>query len=150
MEGVIAEAGDGVRNLNGCQAGAVSEGPYPDAGDAIRNRDARQASADPEGPSSDAGNAIRDNVIGTCLSCRINTQRSLLFIEQNSIYARVVHVPRANLNRRQAAAATEGAHSDTGDTIRNRDARQVNAAREGPISDTGDAVGDRDARQAGA
>ena len=77
-------------------------------------------------------------------------QRSLFFIKQNSIKARIIHVSRANLNRRQAAAVTEGPSPDTGNAIRNGDARQAGAALEGQNSDPGDAIRNRDARQAGA
>ena len=75
-------------------------------------------------------------------------QRSLFFIKQNSIKARIIHVSRANLNRRQAAAVTEGPSPDTGDAVRNGDARQAGAALEGQKSDAGDAIRNRDARQA--
>ena len=44
-------------------------------------------------------------------------------IEQNPINNRVIHVPRANLNCRQAGALTEGSPPDASDTIRDRDAR---------------------------
>ena len=50
-------------------------------------------------------------------------QRSLFFIKQNSIKARIIHVSRANLNRRQAAASIESMSPDAGDTVRDRDAR---------------------------
>ena len=98
-------------------------------------------------------------------------QHRLLFIKQNPINIRVIHVPRTKLNCRQAFAAAEGHLPDTGDSIWNCDARQA-AVTEGPKADVGDAIwysdgfhtfaplegtladaddagGDRDARQAG-
>ena len=77
-------------------------------------------------------------------------QRSLFFIKQNSIKARIIHVSRANLNRRHCAAIIEGSYSDTGNAIRNGDARQAGAALEGQNSDAGDAIRNRDAREAEA
>jgi hypothetical protein len=44
-------------------------------------------------------------------------QHRLLCIEQNPIDIRVIHVPRANLNRRQAAAGREGCKPDAADKI---------------------------------
>ena len=61
-------------------------------------------------------------------------------IEQNPIDLRVIHVPRGNLNRRQAAAVTECLPSDTCDAIRDRDARESGAITEGPYTDAGDRI----------
>ena len=77
-------------------------------------------------------------------------QRSLLFIEQNSIDIRVIRVTRANINSCQAGAVTEGPIFDAGNAITNRDARQSAAFVEGPILDAGDTIRNRDARQVGA
>ena len=71
-------------------------------------------------------------------------------IEQNPIDARVIYVPRVNLNGREAAAAIEGRITDAGETAGQGNVFQAGASIEGPIPDTGDAVGDRDARQAAA
>ena len=92
-------------------------------------------------------------VIGTCLACRISKQHRLLCIEQNPIDIRVIHIPRANLNRspgwcsqrRQSspmlvtpsgivmlvrlAAFPEGVIPDAGNAVRDRDARQAVAAQ---------------------
>ena len=77
-------------------------------------------------------------------------QRSLFFIKQNSIKARIIHVSRANLNRRQAGAAREGVISDAGDAIRNCDDREAAAEEKGGAPNAGDVIRNRDARQAGA
>ena len=58
-------------------------------------------------------------------------QRSLFFIKKNSSKARIIHVSRANLNRRQAITAREGVAFDACDAIGNRDARQAAAPKEG-------------------
>ena len=65
-------------------------------------------------------------------------QRSLFFIKQNSIKARIIHVSRANLNRRQTGAGREGVTVDAGDAIRNRDARQAGAPNEGSTPNADD------------
>ena len=67
-------------------------------------------------------------------------QCSLLFIEKNSIDTRVIQVPHANLNHRQAGAFKEGVIPDAGDAITNRDARQAGAAVEGILTDAGDGI----------
>ena len=67
-------------------------------------------------------------------------QHRLLFIEQNSIDTRVIQVPRANLNRRQAGALIEGTLPDAGDAVRDRDARQAGAVFEGPLPEAGDRI----------
>ena len=77
-------------------------------------------------------------------------QHRLLFIEQNPIDSREIYVSSANLNSRQATAATEGLIPDAPNAIRNRDARQAFAAPEGPNPDASDAIRNRDARKAGA
>ena len=123
LEGILPDADDSIRNDDARQAGAVTEGILPDTGDSIRNRDARQALAVIEGTLPDTGDTVRNRVICTCLASRISIQRSLLFIEQNSIDTRVIHVPRANLNLHQGAATTEGPIPDAGKAIRYRDAR---------------------------
>ena len=76
-------------------------------------------------------------------------QVRLFFIEQNPIDIRVSHVPRANLNHRQAGAAKEGKSPVAGDTITNRDARQASAVFEGIYPDADDAIRDCDAREVG-
>ena len=76
----------------------------PNTSDAVRNRDGGQGAAPMEGPIPNTGDAVRDVVIGTCLACRINMQERHLRIEQNPIDLRVIHIPRVNLNRRQAGA----------------------------------------------
>ncbi len=143
-EDAMPDAGDAVTNRDARQAGAAREGSIPDAGDTIRDRDTRQAAAVPKGVIPDAGDAVRDRVIGTCLACRISKQHRLLCIEQNPIDLRVIHVPRANLNRRQGAAPSEGTFPDAGDVVTNRDARQAGAIKEGATPDAGDAAGGRD------
>ena len=60
-------------------------------------------------------------------------QRSLFFIKQNSSKARIIHVSRANLNRRQAIAGREGVTFDASDAIGNRDPREAAAPKEGEI-----------------
>ena len=120
----MTNAGDAIRDRDARQVGAPTEGVIPDAGNTIRNRDARQAAAPTEGIIPDAGDTVREPVIVTCLASRISMQHRLFFIEQNSIDTRIIQVPRANLNHRQAGAAIEGGIPDAGDTIRNRDARQ--------------------------
>ena len=127
----------------------MKEGPVSDTGDAITNRDAAQTGAEEKGTLPDAGDAVWNDVIGTCLASRISKQQRLLFIKQNPIDIRVIHVSRANLNRRQAGAFVEGS-PDAGNAVRDRDARQAAAALEGPIPDAGNAIRNRDARQAGA
>ena len=138
VEGLIPDAFDAIRNRDARQGCAAIEGEIPDASNAITNRDARQAFAAIEGASPDAGNAVRDRVIVTCLASRMIKQHRLFFIEQNPIDIRVIHVPPANRNRRQAGAVTEGASPDAGDTIGNRDARQAGAGLEGFVPDAGD------------
>ena len=82
------------------QAGALREGTILDTSDACADRDARQAGAEIEGANCNAGDTVRDRVICTCLASRISIQRSLLFIEENSIDTRVIHVPRTDLDAR--------------------------------------------------
>ena len=102
-------------------------------------------------------------------------QQRLLFIKQNPINFREIHVPRTNLNCRktfaviegflpdageftvflegdvsQAAATFEGPFLDTGNAVRDGDAHQAAAVMEGHNPDAGDTIRDRDARQAGA
>ena len=137
-EGVTLDAGNVIRNRDARQAAAVIEGPIPDAGDAVRNIDARQSGAAREGIPLDDGDAVRDRVIGTCLAPRINMQHRLFFIKQNPIDFRVIHVPRANLDARQAAAAREGTLPDAGDAVGYRDARQAAAVSEGIRPNAGD------------
>ena len=139
-EGIISDAGDAGGDRDARQAAAFIEGSIPDAGDAIRNRDARQVGAVPEGTLPDTGDAVRDVVIVPCLASRISMQHRLLCIEQNPIDLRVIHVPRANLNCRQAAAAIEGPCPDAGNAVTNRDARQVAAFIEGQTPDAGDSL----------
>ena len=50
-------------------------------------------------------------------------QHSLIFIEQNPIDIRKIHVPCANLGTGQATTAKEGITFDAGNAIRDRDAR---------------------------
>ena len=100
----------------------------------------RQAGATTEGRVPDAVDAIRDVVFVPYLACGISMQERPFRIEQNPIDDRVIHVPRANPNGRQAAALKEGIISDAGDTVRDRDAGQAAAGLEGPNSDTGDRI----------
>ena len=91
-----------------------------------------------------------DCVIGACLARRISNQNRFLCIEQYPIDSSEIHVPRANLNRRQAFAATEGPIPDAGDAIRYRNTRQVAAVTEGNSPDAGNAISNRDIAQATA
>ena len=110
------------------------------------NGDARQAGAVTEGVVPDSDDTIRDDVIGTCLGWRIGMQEPILRFDeilsdgfyQNPIDSSEIHVPRANLNRCQGAATSEGKLPDASDAVANRDAREAAAPSEGKIPDGGD------------
>ena len=146
IEGARSDSGDAIRNCDARQAGAITEGALSDNGDAVANRDARQAGAALEGIRLNEADTIRDDVIGTCLGCRIGMQDPHLRFDeiisegfhQNPIDPRVSHVSRANLNRCQAGAITEGEIPDGSDVVANRDAREAAATKEGIIPDGGD------------
>ena len=60
IEGVISNADDSIRNIDGSEAAAVTEGVISNASDSIRNIDGREAATAIEGVISNVGDSIRN------------------------------------------------------------------------------------------
>ena len=127
FEGIVADAGHALRDGDGCQAAAAIEGTAADAGHALRDGDGCQAAAAMEGTAADAGHAVGDNC-----TLAANNQFIAAFLDDGiAVVTRIIYrVPFFYNNRCQAAAIIEGV-AEAGHALRDGDGCQAAATREG-------------------